>query len=150
MKYKKMADKFFNDLKVGEVYVSGTKKIKLDEVIAFATEFDPQPMHTDVEAAKEGFFGELIGSGWQTLSTTIRLMVDSKPFGETPLIGMQVDEVRFLSPLRPGATLQAFMEIIELQASKKPGRGYVLVKVTTKADDKEILTQKWRMLIPRK
>tara|TARA_R110000868_G_scaffold411733_1_gene708247 strand:+ start:79125 stop:79562 length:438 start_codon:yes stop_codon:yes gene_type:complete len=145
-----MANKLFDDLKVGDIYPSGSKTLNLAEIISFAQEFDPQPMHTDVEAAKNSFFGELIGSGWQTLSSTIRLMVDSKPFGETPLIGMQVDDVRFLAPLKPGATLQAFMEIIGLEESKKPGRGYVNVQVTTKADGEVILTQKWRMLIPRK
>lgn len=141
---------YFEDLSVGSIYESGTKKLELDEIIEFAEEFDPQPMHTDVEKAKDSFFGQLIGSGWQTLSTTIRLLVDSKPFGETALIGMQVDEVRFIAPLIPGATLQAFMEIIELTPSSKGTRGYVSVKVTTKADGKEMLTQKWKMLIPCK
>lgn len=145
-----MADIFFEDLKIGQVFKSGTKKLELDELISFAKEFDPQPMHTDVEAATEGFFGQLVGSGWQTLSSTIRLLVDEKPFGNNPLIGMQVDDVRFVAPLLPGVTLQAFMEITELKESKKPGRGYIDVFVTTKADGKAILTQKWRMLMPRK
>jgi len=145
-----MTNKYFEDLSIGEIYKSGTKKLSLEEIITFAKEFDPQPMHTDASAAKEGFFGELIGSGWQSLATTIRLLVDSKPFGDVPLVGMHVDEVRFMAPLLPDSTLQAFMEIVELEKSSKAGRGYVHVKVTTKANGKDILSQKWKMLIPTK
>lgn len=143
-------DKYFEDLKVGEVYESVTETLSQDDIIDFAKQFDPQPMHTDPEGAKNSLFGQLVGSGWQSLSSTIRLLVEAKPFGETPLIGVNVDNVRFWKPLLPGATLQAFMEIEELVPSSKPERGYVLVKVTTKADDEVIVTQNWRMLIPTK
>lgn len=145
-----MANKFYEDLKVGEVYTTGTQTFSQDDIIEFATEFDPQPMHLDPEKAKDSLFGQLVGSGWQSLSTTIRLLVDSKPFGETPLIGVNIDNVRFWKPLLPGATLQAFMEVKELIPSSKPGRGYVSVKVTTQADGVDIVTQTWRMLVPTK
>lgn len=141
---------YFEDLKIGDVYTSGTKTLSLEEIIEFAKEFDPQPMHTDVEKAKESFFGQLVGSGWQTLSSTIGMLVDAKPFGETALIGMHVDEVRFIAPLLPDSTLQASMEITGLTPSSKGGRGYVDVFVTTTSNGKAILTQKWKMLIPCK
>ncbi|MEC8467768.1 MAG: enoyl-CoA hydratase, partial [Pseudomonadota bacterium] len=69
-------------------------------------------------------------------------------FGNTPLIGVNVDNVRFWKPLLPGATIQVIMEIQELIPSSKPERGYVVVKVTTQADGEDIVTQNWRMLIP--
>lgn len=145
-----MSDKFFEDLIVGEIYKSGTETLSQENIIDFAKQFDPQPMHTDPELAKQSLFGKLVGSGWQSLSSTIRLLVEAKPFGETPLIGVNVDNVRFHKPLLPGATLQAFMEIEALTPSSKPERGYVTVKVTTKSNGEDIVTQNWRMLIPTK
>lgn len=141
---------YFDDLKVGETFTTGSKTISLEEIIAFAKEYDPQPMHTDVEAAKHSFFGTLVGSGLHTLTTTMRLVVDAKPFGETPLVGMQVDEVRLLSPLYPNSTLSASLEILELTPSSKGGRGYVRAKITTRSGDKELATQKWLMLMPNR
>lgn len=146
----KVAHKFYEDLKIGDIYKTGSKSFSQDDIIAFATEFDPQPMHIDPEGAKESLFGQLVGSGWQSLSTTIRLLVDAKPFGDTPLIGVNIDNIRFWKPLLPGATLQAFMEIKGLTPSSKPERGYVNVTVTTQADGIDIVTQDWRMLVPTK
>ncbi len=141
-------DLFWEDLKIGQTYTSGTLTLDKDEMIAYAKIFDPQPMHIDEEKAKDSFFGRLIGSGWHALSSTIRLMAESKPFGETPLVGMEVDKIRFMAPLLPDVTLRAKMEIVELKESKKPGRGYVRVHVTTTADDKPIVSQEWFMLMP--
>ena len=57
---------WFEDFPEGEVKVIGTKLVDADEVVAFAREFDPQPMHIDPEAAKNSYFGGLIASGWHT------------------------------------------------------------------------------------
>ena len=145
-----MADIYWDDLEVGQVYKSGTIVLGKDQLVEFAQTFDPQPMHTDEEKAKDSFFGQLVGSGWHTLSSTIRLLAEARPFGETPLIGMEVDKVRFLKPLLPNSELQAIMEVIDLRPSRKGGKGYVRVKVTTTANCEPILTQEWLMLMPRK
>ncbi len=143
-------DIYWDDLEIGQIYESGTLKLDKNQIIEFASTFDPQPMHTDEEQAKDTFFGQLVGSGWHTLSSTIRLMAEAKPFGNTPLIGMEVDKVRFMKPLLPGATLQAKMEVVDLRASKRSERGYVRVHVTTLADGQPLLSQEWLMLMPRK
>lgn len=143
-------DLYWDDLKIGQVYTSGTLVLDKAQIINFAHAFDPQPMHTDEELAKDSFFGRLVGSGWHSLSSTIRLLADARPFGNTPLIGMEVDKVRFLKPLLPDVTLQAKMEVVELRPSKRPERGYVRVHVTTLADGAPLLSQEWLMLMPRK
>ena len=147
---KTMTDILWDDLDVGQIYKSGTIKLDKNQLIDFAQTFDPQPMHTNEEQAKDSFFGQLVGSGWHTLSSTIRLLAEAKPFGRTPLIGMEVDKVRFVKPLLPDAELQAIMEVISLRESRQKERGYVRVKVTTTANSEPILTQEWLMLMPRK
>ncbi|MBI1363959.1 MAG: hypothetical protein GC134_08225 [Proteobacteria bacterium] len=139
---------FFEDLQLGATYTSATAMLNLEEQLDFARQWDPQPMHLDAEAAKLSPFGKLVGSGWHTLCTTIRLMVEAKPFGDTPLLGMQVDDIRFHKPLVAGMTLHAVGEIVGLKPSSKGGRGYVQFKVTTYADGDIIASQQWTMLVP--
>jgi len=139
---------YFEDLNIGDTFKSGSLTLGLDDQIDFATQWDPQPMHTDADAAKAGMFGQLIGSGWHTLCSTIKLMVEAKPFGETQLLGMQVDDIRFHKPLLAGMTLTAVGEVVDMRPSSEGGRGYVGFKVTTYADGDVIITQKWTMLVP--
>src|SRR5690606_29128939 len=92
---------YFEDLNIGHHIRTGSYTVSAEEIISFATQYDPQPMHMDAEAAKHSIFGELVASGWHTLAITMRLMVLAKPLGDIPLVGLGGDEVRFLRPLRP-------------------------------------------------
>jgi len=75
--------RYFDDLHVGQRFVSGTHTVDTDSIIRFAREFDPQPFHTDPDAARDSFFGRLAASGWHTGAVTMRLLVD----GELQLAG---------------------------------------------------------------
>ena len=72
-----MADKFFDDFRVGERFVSETATITEGEILEFARRFDPQPFHIDPEAAKESLYGGIIASGYHTLSFGFRLFIDT-------------------------------------------------------------------------
>ena len=141
--------RYFEDVVVGERCVSASELVTREGIIAFASSFDPQAMHTDEAAAKDSPFGELVASGWHTLSLTMRLMVEAKPFGSTPLIGMAVDEVRLARPVVAGMTLHAEGEVVEKRESKRGDRGYVQVVVQTlENDDLEVARQTWTVVIP--
>ena len=66
----------FEDFAAGQVYDLGTVRVTRDEIVAFATQFDPQPFHVDEAAAAESAFGGLVASGWHTISLWMRLYVD--------------------------------------------------------------------------
>src|SRR4026209_503369 len=68
---------YLEDLHVGQRFLSGTHALDERQVIAFASEFDPQPFHTNAAQAKDLFFGGLVASGWHTAAITMRLMVTS-------------------------------------------------------------------------
>ena len=61
--------------------------MRVDEarIKAFATEFDPQPFHTDAASAAHTIFKGLVAGGWHTAAMTMRLMVegDLKPAAES-------------------------------------------------------------------
>jgi acyl dehydratase len=116
----------FEDFPVGHFGTFGPRHVTRDEIIAFASEFDPQPMHLDEEAARRSMLGGLSGSGWHLCSIMMRMMFDGY-IGRTASLGSPgVDEVRWLSPLRPGDDLTLDVEITAARVSRsRPETGIV-------------------------
>jgi acyl dehydratase len=117
---------YFEDFKVGDTASMGEKVVNKDEMIAFATAYDPQPFHTDEAAAQQSFFGGLIASGWHTCSMVMRMMVDSYLRDSASLGSPGVENVRWLKPVRPGDTIRAQRHVVDTRASQsKPEIGIV-------------------------
>jgi acyl dehydratase len=122
---------YLDDVKVGDMFAGGPITLSEVDIIRFAKEYDPQPMHIDPVGAAKGRFGGLIASGWHVASLVMRDFVETGPFGDTPLLGIRIDELQWLRPVRPGDTLSIRREIIEIARSKsKPDRGTVRMRTT--------------------
>src|SRR5437868_13865801 len=121
---------WFDDLKVGMKFKSEGVTVSKDDIIRFATEYDPQPFHLDEEAAKKTILGGLAASGWHTAAIAMRLAASSRPFGPHPLFGAGVDDLRWLKPVRPGDTLHLEGEVVELIPSRTKPQGIARVKWT--------------------
>ena len=111
------------DLRVGQVFETGSTVIERAAIMAFAAAYDPQPMHLDDAAAEASLFGQLIASGWHVAALTMRLMVEARPFGATPLIGAEVERLRFRRPVPPGTRLRCRATIEALEELFAPGHG---------------------------
>ncbi len=66
----------FDDIRIDAPITIGSHTFGRDDIIAFATDFDPQPFHIDEVAAAGSQFGGLIASGWHTAAAWMRLTVD--------------------------------------------------------------------------
>jgi acyl dehydratase len=117
---------WWEDFKVGERSEMGRHIFATDEIIAFARQFDPQPFHTDADAARDTPFGGLIASGWHTCAVGMRLMVENY-IGRTVSLGSPgIDDIRWLKPVRAGDTLTYSRIVIESRASaSRAGVGLV-------------------------
>lgn len=125
--------KYLDDFAVGDRIETGKLTISRDMIRAFAEVYDPQPMHLDEIAARETIFGGLVGSGWQTLAITMRLLVDARLLGSTPIIGAEFKETHFYSPVHPRDTLQVDAEVLAIRRStSRQSRGFMDVRVTTR------------------
>lgn len=142
--------RYLEDFKIGETMETDTLTITRDMILEFAKQYDPQPMHLDEHAARSTVFGELVGSGWQTLAVTMRLLVDARLLGGTPIVGAEFKDMRFHAPMRPGDSLRASAEIMAIRPSKsQPARGFLDVKVLTKnAEGQTLVTQSWSLVLP--
>ncbi|MBI1686320.1 MaoC family dehydratase [Caulobacter hibisci] len=113
-----MADRYLDDLTVGETWTGQPFTLTEAEILDFARLYDPQPMHVDLELAAGGRFGGIIASGWHVASRVMREYVDTAPFGATPMLGVRIDELCWLKPVRPGDALTVRREIVEATRSR--------------------------------
>lgn len=115
---------YFEDIHPGSARDIGSHTFTEDAIIAFATQFDPQPFHIDPAAAKRSAFGGIIASGWHTAATVMRMIVDSAIEVEASLGSPGFDDLAWLKPVRPGDTIRARMTCIDKTPSRsRPGIG---------------------------
>ena len=122
-------DRYFEDYVAGSVHEFGRIAVDEREVIEFATRYDPQPFHTDPQAAQRSPFGGLIASGWHTAGLMMRLVVEHYLSRVASLASPGVDELRWTQPVRPGDTLSVRATVLEARRSRsKPDRGIVYTR----------------------
>ena len=125
-----MMVEWFDDLVPGMRFESPEKRVTREEIKRFASEFDPQPYHLDEAAAERTVFGGLVASGWHTAAMAMRLAVETRPLGRHPLLGLGVDELRWLAPVRPDDVIHLEGEVIELTPSRSKPQGVARIKWT--------------------
>jgi acyl dehydratase len=122
---------YFDDFVVGQEFACGEHTITADEIVEFAREYDPQPQHTDPEAAKQSMLGGLAASGWHLGAIAMRLMVDNLLSRSASLGSPGVEELRWLKPVRPNDRVRMEAEVLETRGSEsKPTRGFVRMRWT--------------------
>jgi acyl dehydratase len=131
---------YFEDFEVGKVIEVGSRTVTEEEIIDFATKFDPQPFHVDKEAAGRSIYGGIIGSGWHTCAMMMRLMVDGFLKDAASMGSPGVDEVRWIKPVRGGDTLTVTTTALEKRPSgSKPDRGVVVTLWEAKNQHGEVV-----------
>src|ERR1700759_151470 len=132
----------FEDFPPGLFGTFGPRRITREEILAFAAEFDPQPMHLDEEAAKHSMLKGLSGSGWHLGSIMMRMMCDGF-IGRTASLGSPgIDELRWLAPLRPGDDITLDVEVTEARVSRsRPDTGIVTFKGVARNAAGEVLCE---------
>jgi len=135
--------RYLEDVEVGVVRRFGRYEVTREEVIAFATKYDPQPFHLSDEAAAATHFGRLSASGWHSCAMTMAMIVeDLKASGEAGLGSPGIDELRWLRPVHPGDTLRCEGEVLEKRRSaSRPEMGIVRSRTTVfNQDDVAVLS----------
>jgi acyl dehydratase len=117
---------YFEDFQPGAVNEYGPRRVSREEIIAFAAEFDPQPMHLDEEAARASMLGGLAASGWHTCCMMMRMVADGFVLNSASMGAPGIDEVRWLAPLRPGRQIRVRATVLDTRvSSSRPNMGLV-------------------------
>lgn len=118
---------YWEDFAPDSIAEYGPKLVTREEIIAFASEFDPQPMHLDEEAARATMLGGLAASGWHTCAILMRMLCDWFVLDSASWGAPGVDEAKWLKPVRPGDQLMVRRTVREKRISKsRPEMGFVL------------------------
>jgi acyl dehydratase len=133
-----MTKRYFEDFTPGLVIETGPRLVTREEIVAFAAEFDPQPMHLDEEAARASILGGLAASGWHTCCLLMRMACDGFVLNSSSMGAPGVDEVKWLKPLRPGTNILLRTTVFETRTSNsRPEMGFVKVRMEVLDDNRE-------------
>lgn len=145
---------WLEDLSVGQSFRFGDYPVTREEVIAFATAYDPQPFHLDDEAAAANpLLGRLCASGMHTLSMSHLLQMRGfDQVGIKPLAGAGMDEMRLHRPVFPGDVLHIVVEIAEVRPIRSSeDRGLLSYSTTAfNQDGHAVLTYRSTLFMSRR
>lgn len=131
--------KYFDDLEVGQVLVSpGDRLITREDIIAFATQWDPQLYHIDEEAARHSPVGGFCASALHSMAVCQKLAHEAGIFEYLPIIGVGITELQFPKPVVEGDRVRGRVTVRDMRPSKsKPEQGIVtlLVELINQDDD---------------
>ena len=136
----KLKPKYFDDFHVGESFETEPNFISKDEIIDFASKYDPQSFHLDEDAAKNGPFGRLTSSGFMTLGKSFTQIFNTNVFNGSSMGAWGLDELRWTKPVYPGDTLKTQVEVLEKKlSSKNPIKGTVRLKQTVYNQNEDVV-----------
>lgn len=122
---------FFEDFAPGHLGRFGPRHVTRDEIIEFAREFDPQPMHLDEAAAQASMLKGLAGSGWHICAIVMRMVYDAFIHRTASLGSPGVNETKWLAPFRPGDDLMLDVDVADARLSQsRPGTGIVTFRMS--------------------
>lgn len=132
--------RYAEDLVVGEVHRLGCHRVTEQEVVEFATQWDPQLFHTDKAVARRGFFSGLIASGIHTLGMYQRLVVDEVFCHWHVVAAAGFTQVGFRRPVRPGDRITGELTVAGIDP-RRPDRSLVTTStLMTNQDEKVVLS----------
>jgi acyl dehydratase len=109
----------FVDLTPGAVIRTDPRIVTAKEIVEFASRYDPQWFHTDVDRAGKGRWKGLIASGWHTCSIAMRLVVDGALGGSESFGSPGLEYLKWLAPVRPGDALTVHAEVLDTRRSER-------------------------------
>jgi len=143
---------YFEDIEVGSTRSCGSVQLSKSDILEFASEYDPLPIHTDPEAAADSRFGGIIASGHHTLSVTVRRLVEEVRRSRAVVAGLGLDDVRWHRPVRPGDAISVETTAVDAEQSESdPEVGVLREEVTvTNERDELVLSFECSQLVERR
>lgn len=120
---------YFEDFEIGRQFPLGPRPVTAEEIVAFASEFDPQPMHVDEKAGEASILGGLAASGWHTSAMFMRMMIDSYLLNSHSQGAPGIDFLEWKKPVLAGDTLSGRSIVVEARPLRsRPGIGIVKLR----------------------
>ena len=119
----------FEDFEPGRSFPLGPIPVTAEAIIEFATEFDPQPMHTSEAGGKASILGGLAASGWHTSALFMRMMAEGYLLNSHSQGAPGIDLMEWKKPVLAGDTLSGRSIVLESRLMRsRPGIGIARFK----------------------
>ena len=139
----------FDDIPDEYESVIGTWKLTAEDIVTFARVWDPQPFHTDAEAAAHSPFGGLVASSAHLFAICTRLFFDHEDRIDV-LAMLGKDKLRLPNAARAGTTLTYRTRCTAKRESSRPTRGIItLADTVTDSEDAVVLSQEVTLMVAR-
>ena len=139
---------YWEDFPVGNLREFGATHVTREAILAFASQFDPQPFHMNDAAAEASLFGQLSASGWHTCAMSMRMMCDAYLLESSSLGSPGIDNLRWTRPVLVDDVLGVRMTVLEARPmNSRPTVGLVLSKweVLNQRHELVLAMQGWGM-----
>jgi acyl dehydratase len=120
---------YAEDLREGQEFPFGSYPMVEDEMLAFARQYDPIPIHTDPVAAAASPFGGLIASGLHTMAVYQRLIVEAMWTRVAGIAGRSL-QIRLSKPVRAGNRLSGCARITAITHRAERRDAVVIISST--------------------
>jgi acyl dehydratase len=141
---------YFEDFAPGQTYDLGTHTMAPEEIVAYASEYDPQPQHLDADAAKHSMLGGLAASGWYLCALAMRKIVDGLLHRAASQGSPGVDEVQWRRPVLAGDLVAMTLTVLDTRASSKGDRGFVRIRFEMRRGEERVMTFESPIIIGRR
>lgn len=134
---------YFEEFEIGQRFECEPIIVKSEEMLSFAENYDPHPVHTEQEFAENTMFNGIISSGFLTLSSMWGQWIRLNKLGNEFIVGNGLEYVKFTAPVRMNDVLTTVVEVVDLIPSSNPKRGKMTIKfnVTNQHGEVVLLTQ---------
>ena len=143
--------RYYEDIPLDYRSVVGTYSLSEAGIIDFARTWDPQPFHTDPDAARRSVFGGLVASSAHLFAICTRLFFDqADPIRVVAMLGK--DKLRLPNPARAGTTLTYETRCTDRRdsASRDDVGIVTLADKMTDDDGIVVLTQEVSLMVARR
>jgi len=138
-----------DEFKIGQVFQTKSLKLTKENIMRFASEFDPQYMHLDEEKANQGRFNGIIASGIQTLAISFKLWVEEGLYGDDVIAGTQMNNIKFVKPVYPEDELHIIVEVIDKKSAKNDSGILTVLLSTFNEKEEKVFEGELSVLINR-
>ncbi len=140
---------YFEEFAVGQRIVSVGRTVTESDVVTFAgLSGDYNQIHTDAEFSRKTPFGERIAHGLLGLSIASGLAMRTGVLEGTVLAFREINEWKFVKPIRIGDTIHVELEVVETKAMPRIGGGMVVIAVEVINQQGEVTMRgRWTVLV---
>jgi acyl dehydratase len=132
---------YFDDCVVGAEHAAASHTVTAQEIVEFASKWDPQPWHIDEQAASTSHFGGLTACSAHIFSIfCITSQRWQSGVVQQAIAGLGFDEMRMLKPVYAADTLRCVSIVDAARASRsKPDRGIVVYQTQLINQNNEVV-----------